>query len=180
MEFNERYRITVDSDKRFSLLKEYGLIPEDVTREQLRQEMLMLADELGFTEEKMESISERFENKEEDVRLFGINFLNEVGGGFFFTFNLPIGLSLIIGLLNFFCFTPDIPSVDLFYSAFFVGIMNFYEGLLPDFYNDRLFCFFSLFGFIGFVFSTPFIGYMSEMWGFAVASFSIPAIMGQF
>jgi len=71
LEFAKRYRNIDDSDKRFSLLKEYGLISEDVTGDQLRQEMLNLADELGFTEEKIKSISERFANKRNNNQVSG-------------------------------------------------------------------------------------------------------------
>jgi hypothetical protein len=178
MELNERYRNINDPEIRFSLLKEYGLIPEDVTRDSLRQEMLGLAEEIGITEEKIESISERFSNNGNDTRLIGINFLNEIGAFLAVHFNLPIGLSLITGILNwndFFIF-----SVDLLYIAFhFFGFSNFFNGILPDFCSF-FYGFFCLLGLIGYVVSAPFLGVFSGIVGFTVASLAIPVVMGRF
>ncbi len=179
LEFRDKLRNIDDSEKRFSLLKEYGLIPNDVNRDSLRQEMLNLAEELGITEERIESISKRYVNKGDDVHLIGINFLNEFGGISVATLNLPIGLSFITGILN--DGYPDIPSADLLYIALYiVGRYDFYNGVLPDFHSMSIFGFFCLLGFIGFVVSVPFLAAMPYIYnGFTVASLAIPAIMGR-
>ena len=179
LEFNEKYRNIDDSEKRFLLLKEYGLIPEEVTREQLQQEMLNLANELGIPEEKKNSISKRFANKGDNWRVIGINFLNEISGFSFQLLNLPIGLSLIIGLINWlFYWEYGIPSADLLYIALYIaGFYSFDFGILPDFHTFGA-GFFALLGFIGYVMSIPFLSFMAFIIGFSVASLAIPAVMG--
>jgi len=178
LEFNERYKNTDEPEKRFSLLKEYGIIPDDVTRDSLREEMVNLAEELGFTEDKIETISERYGNNEDNRRVIGINFLNEIVGLAFFTINLPIGLSLIIGILNLWLSLPGIQSADLLYFAFSIfGMFTFWNGILPDFVLGYL-GFFSLVGFIGYIYSTPFLAVVPGMVGFTVASLAFPVRTG--
>ena len=177
LEFNERYKSIDDSEKSFLLLKEYGLIPEEVKREQLQQEMLDLADELDIIDEKINSIYERFANNGDGLRLFGINFLNEVNGASIASLNLPLGLSLITGILNW----GDIiiPSFDLLYIAIYaLGLYCFYNGVLPDFYSAMNLGSICLLGFIGYVMSTPFLGILSVLWGYTVASYASFVLMG--
>jgi len=179
LEFADRLKRTDDSDERFTLYKEYGLIPEDVTRESLRQEMLQLAERVGITEEKINSISERFIHNGNEPRLFGINFLNEIIGISGISLNLPIGLSLIIGFSNWFFNVRDwflLPSVDLFYFAIFiVGLFQFTNGLLPDFQTFGIGSFLLL-GFVGLVASIPFVSVIPVIIGFSVASLVIGQI----
>jgi hypothetical protein len=153
--------------------------------------MLNLAEELGITEEKIDSISERYANNEGDKRLIGINFLNWIDGGSWFMINLPIGLSLITIILNcYLCHIIDkifnlylpflIPSADLLYMAYFpAGGFDFYNGILPDFHTNVT-GFFCLLGFIGFVFSLPlhFVSFATLINGYTVASLASPVIMG--
>jgi len=174
LDLREKLRNIECPKRQLSLLKEYGLIPEEVKREQLQQEMLDLADELDITDEIIESVSERYANNN-DINIFGFNFLNEVFGLSILTLNLPIGLSFIIGVINSFT-GQELQSIDLmFVNTFFFGVFGFSYGLMPDF-GVGFFGIFALLGFIGYVLSIPFISPMI-MQGFSVASFALGRIV---
>jgi len=114
--------------------------------------------------------------KEIIIKLVGINFLNDVSGGALFSFNLPIGLSLITGILNWVGF--DLPSVDLLYVfLFLIGIYFFYDGILPDYTCEGGVGFISLLGFIGIIASIPFISIPTFIEGFTVASLFISRLI---
>ena len=172
LEFIKRYKIIDEPEIRFLLLKEYGLIPEDVTRDSLRKEMLILAEELGLTDDIKESISERYANRTKGNRFININVLNGVLGISFGTFNLPIGSSFITGVINGFT-GLDLRSVDLLYIVLCLfGGYGFVNGLLPDLFIFIV-GFFALLGFIGFVICIPFLSPVAVMEGFAVVSIVI-------
>ncbi len=75
LELAKQPKHTNDPKERFLLYKEYGLIPENVTRVQLRQKMLSVAEQLGITGEKIESICKKLVNKRNGPdRWFAVNF----------------------------------------------------------------------------------------------------------
>jgi len=177
-ELAKQIRQSDDPEEQFLLHKEYGLIPEDVTREQLRQKMLRVAERLDLTQEKIESIRSRNEYKTDGPdRWFAVNFLNEMVGFTLFSLNLPFGLSLFTGTLNYFFnkyfYKNLLQSIDILYAnVFLIGDYRFYNGLLPNFYTSAV-CSFILLGFVGYVVSTPFFSFFHYMNGFAVASLVI-------
>ena len=184
LELRDELKDIESLDDRFSLFKEYGLIPDDVTRDSLRQEMLELADELGFTDEKIESISKRFKDKKDNERVIGINFLNYIEGAAFFTFNLPVGISLLAGLFNLFMMTywgniyNAVESIDLLYANLFIyGRYNFTDGMFSDFSIPLGVGFFTLLGFYGYVFSSPILSPLAMMFGFSIYTLAIPVNM---
>lgn len=169
-----------DPEERFLLHKEYGLIPEDVTREQLRQKMLSVAERLGITGEKIESFYKKLVNERDGPdRWFAANYLNAIEGEFIFNYNLPFGLSMFTGTLNHKLDSQGkdlIPSADLMYAAFTpLGIYEFSDGVLPDFHFLYLGAFL-LVGFVGYVISYPLFGIGGYMVGHAVASYAIGLI----
>ena len=180
LELAKQPKHTDDPEERFLLYKEYGLIPEDVTRVQLRQKMLSVAEQLGITGEKIESICKRYVNERDGPdRWFAVNFLNAIEGKFIFNYNLPIGLSMFTGTPNYKLDALGknlLPSADLFYAAFTpLGIYEFLDGELPDFHFLSLGAFL-LVGFVGYVVSFPLFGLAGYMVGYAVASFAIGLI----
>ncbi len=136
--------------------------------------MLKVAERLGITEERIESIYNNPSYKNGDW--FRVNFLNEVRGSSIFYFSFPVGLSFIIGIINYWLFYSEInfyfPSFDILYPAIFVvGDYRFINGSLPDFYTYAG-GIFMLIGFVGYVISTPIISVLSGiMHGYSVASF---------
>lgn len=176
----KQLRHTDDPEERFLLYKEYGLIPEDVTREQLRQKMLSAAERLGITREKIEFICKKPVNERDGPdRWFAVNFLNAIEGEFIFNYNLPIGLSMFTGTPNYKLYAQGknlLPSADLLYAAFTpLGIYEFCDGVLPDFHFLSLGAFL-LVGFVGYVVSYPLFGLAGYMVGHAAASFAIGLI----
>ncbi|UCF11670.1 MAG: hypothetical protein JSW06_06370 [Thermoplasmatales archaeon] len=169
-----------DPEKRFLLYKEYGLIPKNVTRGQLRQKMLSVAEQLGITGEKIGPICNKPKNERNGPdRWFAVNFLNAIDGEFIANYNLPMGLSMFTGTSNygFNALGRDLlPSVDLFYAAFTpIGFYEFWDGELPDFHFLSLGAFL-LVGFVGYVVSSPLFGLFGYMVGYAVASFAFGLI----
>lgn len=180
LEFAKQLKHTDGPEERFLLYKEHGLIPEDVTREQLKQKMLSVAKRLGITGEKIEPICKKLVNKRNGLdRWFAFNFLNAIEGEFIFNYNLPIGLSMFTGTPNYKLYAQGkdlIPSADLLYAVITpVGIYEFLDGMLPDFHFLYLGAFL-LVGFVGYVVSYPLFGFVGYMVGYAVASFAIGLI----
>lgn len=176
LELAKQLKETNNHKKRFSLFKKYGLIPKDVTREQLRQKMLKYAAQIGLTRNKMDSIFKKFANgRRESDRWFAANYLNAIEGVFVFNYNLPLGLSMFTGTPNLALYAMHkdlLPSADILYIALSpLGFYEFVEGELPDFHLFSLGAF-GLIGFVGYVVSSPLFGIGGYMVGYAVISFA--------
>jgi hypothetical protein len=180
LELAKQPKYTDDPEEQFLLYKEYGLIPENVTRGQLRQKMLSIAEQLGITGEEIGPICKKSKNERNGPdRWFAVNFLNAIEGEFILNYNLPMGLSMFTGTPNYGLDALGrdlLPSADLFYAAFTpIGFYEFWDGELPDFHFLGLGAFL-LVGFVGYVVSSPLFGLFGYMVGYAVASFAIGLI----
>jgi hypothetical protein len=176
----KRLKNTNDYKKRFSLFKKYGIIPNDVTREQLRQKMLDYADQMGITRKNIDTIFKKIvDGRNGPDRWFAANYLNAIEGMFVFNYNLPLGLSMFTGTPNLALYAMGkdmFPSADFLYAAISpLGIYEFLDGELPDFHLLSLGAF-VLIGFVGYVASSPLFGIAGYMVGYAVASFAFGLI----
>lgn len=175
-EIKEKLMEVKDLGERLSIWKEYGLIHKDVTLEKLRKGMEEKAQGMGLTKEKMERIAS---NRPE---CYFLNFMCMVKGLFGPTLNIPIGLSLLMGTINFLLFLFDlfgllpengyISSIDLLdISIGGAGYVSTWQGILP--YNgcmgDRLFI--VLLGFVGFYISLPLCSPIFIFIGSSIAAF---------
>ncbi len=180
LELAKQLKNTKDHKKRFSLYKKYGLIPNDISREQLRQKMLKNAVQMGFTKKMIDSFNKKIEyGRTGPDRWFTANYLNSIEGTFIFNYNLPLGLSMFTGTPNLalYAIGKDLfPSADFLYAAISpLGIYEFLDGELPDFHLLSLGAF-VLVGFVGYVASSPLFGIAGYMVGYAVASFAFGLI----
>ena len=139
-ELKEEIQTVENIEERLSILKEYNLLPQDVTLEKLRAGMERKAQRVGLTDERLEGIVNRLSLRNNN-RVFYMNrkcdiFSFVVGG-----IKLNFGLSFITSVINAFMFYKDplylsylIPSID-FLKMFFVRIgfdLWVTNGLLPD------------------------------------------------
>lgn len=168
-------------EEKFLLFQQYGLIPEDLTLEQLRAEMYRFAERYDITLDKLLGLKERLER----IPLIGppraVNFLSFNVGEGYFGLHLLLGLSFFTGVLNSILFNPwedwyfnppsfAIPSVDLF--DIFLGLL---EGKIESesnfsYFRTRGGSLVYLLGFVGFVFSVPLL---IKVWGFVGFSVAI-------
>jgi len=87
-------------EERLPLLKKYGIIPQEVTPEDLKKGMYAKAESMGLSKERIQKIVPQYGTKTLIPPIL-IAFLSRVDAVYFFGNSLRIGLSPIIDLLYF-------------------------------------------------------------------------------
>ncbi len=161
-ELRKELKDVKDEEERLSIYKKYNLISQDVTCEQLREDMDGRARRIGFSKNKdISGIAER--NLPNFLRNFVSvkNYMCLVSGWVAIGIRLYFGLSWFTSLINSVMFyylklsQLLIPSVDAMNTGIVAGgDFRTKNGILPnngeDFYG---FMFYLMIGFVGFVIS---------------------------
>jgi len=138
-ELKEEMQTVENIEERLSILKEYNLLPQDVTLEKLRAGMEEKAQRVGLTDERLEGIANRLSLRNNN-RVFYMNRKCNVESFVFGGIKLNFGLSFITSVLNMLILykygygSDFIPSID-FLKMFYVRIgfeLYVANGLLPD------------------------------------------------
>ena len=124
----------IDADtleERISLLKEYGVIPVEVTIQNLEEEMYEKAGEMGLTKEQIQKIMPQYEGTKTLMPPILLTFFNRVDAVYFLGSSLRIGLSPIIDLLYLIAGwgIKKIDFVDICWAV--LGVLST-EGLLAN------------------------------------------------
>lgn len=191
LELRNKLESREHTNNTLSIFKEYGLISDNITDDQLYEEMLKGVERYGYSQEKVTNLSEKQLDYRDWIMVpFALNFLCKVDsvGSWI---SIPVGLSLITGIWNYwilvfgfvlpFLIYFALPTVDLLYLAAGMSIFVCEKGLLPDFFiNDKgsyAPCFYSLMGFVGITVSFPFFpAPFCSNYGFSIATFAIGLI----
>lgn len=140
---------TPEAEKRLSILQSYGLIPADQTMESLKQGMFLRAEALGITKERVQELSTLLDPVVKQRPPILLDFFSKVstthmGGG-----SIRLGLSVLIGYLNFLR-GWNLPKADFFDAAW--GLLGVVDS--KGFLNEH-----QLVTFPGFMCLTGFVGY---------------------
>jgi hypothetical protein len=173
-----------DKNDTLSILQDYNIVSEDITDEQLYNEMLKSAEGYDFSKIKNAFLKMKiYSAKDEMFFPIAINFLCKITSNAA-GISIPIGLSIFTSFINFLLMILSIlglpllyfllPSVDIF--NFHIGNSDFecYNGILPDFVVDVGFIsMFLLVGFIGFSICLPFVPFdFNQHFGYCLFTFA--------
>ena len=178
-ELSKELKEAREPEKKIAIYKEYELIPQDVSLEQLRIGMLQKAQHLGLTQKKIENLNRlAFPIKNVFSSNMAFNYNCSVYGkitqGMKYLFGLSAFTSSINFLFKLWLIPYRIPSVDLL--DIFVtenGKLDAVNGSLPDFHTKWGFLIAVIFGFVGYSFVVPPIpGVLTggEFFGYAVVA----------
>jgi hypothetical protein len=167
-----------DLDKKLSIYKKYGFIPQDVTSEKLRLGMEEKALRFGPEIEILQNYLTKWKKNNFLSNHFCINFFCVVNSYFVGGFRLLYGTSLLLSIINY--YSPFlIPSFDLYQiNVGSYGRFATYHGILPDSGILGLLTASFLLGFVGyyvanfptrifFTISATFIGFAVACLGFS-------------
>ncbi len=144
-ELKKALLLAKNSDERFDVLKEYGLIPEEETLDDLKQGMCERAELMGITPEKVEKLKPVIKQRPPIM----LDFFSKIDTAYLFGGSVRIGSSALIGYLNFLR-GWNLPKADFFDVSWgLLGMVNS-KGLLVEH---------SMSTFPGFVCLTGFVGY---------------------
>jgi hypothetical protein len=145
---------TDDTSLRLSIYKKYGLIPQNVTLDNLRAGLTKNAQKLGLTQQRLEQIALKdrslFLHQENQMSLkcININMFCDVHGEFAISILLPMGFSLFtFYILRHYEF-KILDIRDSILSLF--SSIKTTNGLLPDFWSEHSWSFTKIIGFIGY------------------------------
>jgi len=164
-----------DGTTSLSLYKEYHLIPQNVTDEDLRLGMVEKARRIGPHIEKMQHLLAHMGSRSNHTLK---NFNCQVDGFFDFGARLLGGLSFFTSILNGYLYRYHLwdlflPSVDVFQVNFgYLGFLRTYNGTLPDSQITGVDHASFLVGFVGYYISTTptfFFTVQNLYHGYAVA-----------
>ncbi|MEA2054509.1 MAG: hypothetical protein U9O96_05265 [Candidatus Thermoplasmatota archaeon] len=156
-------------EERFSMLKEYGLIPEETLLEGLEKGMYAKAERMGLVREKTQKFTHQYEEIT-DLRLpLMLTFFSHINAVYFLGNSIRMGLTPTTMLLNrLFGFNiPGIDLVDVCWAT--LGIINT-QGLLGV---HNLLCipsFMILAGFVGYSVKLPIAYHIFS--GYSVMTFA--------
>ena len=178
-ELSEELKEAREPEEKIAIYKEYELISQDVSLEQLRVGMLQKAQHLGLTQKKMENLNRlAFFIKNVFSTNMSFNYNCSVYGklttGMKYLFGLSAFTSSINFLFKFWLMPYRIASVDLL--DIFVtekGKLDAFNGSLPDFHTQWGFLIAVIFGFVGYSFVVPIIpGVLTqgEFFGYAAVA----------
>lgn len=140
---------TPEADKRLTILQSYGLIPDDITMNDLKQDMFLRAEALGITPQKVQELSLLLDPVIKQRPPILLDFFSKVSTTHLSGGSMRIGLSSLIGYLNFLR-GWNLPKADFFDAAWgLIGVVDS-RGL----FNEH-----SLVTFPGFMCLTGFVGY---------------------
>ena len=163
-ELNDELKEAKEPEEKIAIYKEYELISQDVSLEQLRIGMLQKAQHLGLTQKKMENLNRvGFFIKKVLSTNISFNYNCSVygkftKGGMKYLFGLSAFTSSINYLFKLWLIPYRIRSVDLL--DIFVserGKLDAFNGSLPDFHTQWGFLIAVIFGFVGYSFVVPII-----------------------
>jgi len=178
-ELREELKEAREPEEKIAIYKEYELISQDVSLEQLRIGMLQKAQHLGLTQKKIENLNRlAFFIKNVLSTNISFNYNCSVYGkltkGMKYLFGLSAFTSSINFLFKLWLIPYRIPSADLL--DIFVtekGKLDAFNGSLPDFHTRWDFLIAVIFGFVGYSFVIPLIpGVLTqgEFFGYAAVA----------
>ena len=143
------------SGEQLSLYKKYGLIPEDVTLEQLKTGMKEKAERNGLTEDKLNQLIEKvFSKRNYSLKLNQMCYVSVTQQSYL---RLIFGLSFITRAINAFIWSNldlnfYVPSIDLLNSHLgFFDDINVKNGLSDNiYYSTTFFGIVAMLCFVGF------------------------------
>lgn len=181
-ELSEKLKEAREPKEKIAIYKEYELISQDVSLEQLRIGMLQKAQHLGLTQKKIENLNRlAFFIKNVLSTNISFNYNCSVYGKLTNGMKYLFGLSAFTSSLNFlfklWLIPYRIPSADLL-DIFITekGKLDAFNGSLPDFHTRWDFLIAIIFGFVGYSFVIPIIpGILTqgEFFGYAAVAGAI-------
>ncbi|RLF31699.1 MAG: hypothetical protein DRN07_06625 [Thermoplasmata archaeon] len=156
------------ADERFAIFKEYGLIPEEKTMEELKNDMYARAEAMGLTREKVAQLASRFEPIVKQRPPILLDFFSRVntvymGGG-----TVRVGLSALIGYLNFLR-GWNLPKADFFDVSWgLLGVVDS-SGLIVQHQLVTFPGIMCLVGFVGYNIKLPL--FLNGFWGYSAVTF---------
>jgi len=141
-------------EDKLSLYKRYGLIPEDVTLEQLKAGMIEKAERNGLTEDILNQIIERiFSKRNYSLELNQMCYISTTQKSYL---RLLFGLSLITRAINAYIWSNldldfYVPSIDLLNTHLgFYNDINAKDGRSDDIYYESFFGVVAMLCFVGY------------------------------
>jgi hypothetical protein len=179
-ELKERLTGERNLEKQLPILKEYGIISENVTLEKMRKGMEEKAKRMGLIKQRLDKIAFVDEPNFSDGKLFGChyNFLCEVNEVDLFNLNIPIGSSLLTGPINWVLvyifgrtWLQLIRSLDLSIVSL-TSFNQFYtNGIMGRIDSSSLLSAIFLLGFIGLYVKIPIMSIWSTFyWGYTAVA----------
>lgn len=171
-------------EDKLSLYKRYGLIPEDVTLEQLKVGMIEKAKRNGLTEEKLNQLIEGiFSQRNYSLELNQMCYVSVTQKSYL---RLLFGLSLITRAINAYIWSKldldfYVPSIDLLNTHLgFYNDINAKNGLSDDIYYESFFGVVAMLCFVGYYVHEsdsmlfwffPFLTHTDSWFGYAALAF---------
>ena len=178
--FRAELKSVKDTDTRLSIYKQYNLIPQDVTYEELRLGMEEKARRFGSEIEMLQKYIINSKSNNFQLKHFCMNFFCRVDTFVVGSLRFLCGSSFITSVINNYI-SPILPSIDLFQIIIgFGGGLGTTNGILPDSFIFGFAIAFFIFGFVGYYVSqswapTFFISEIDLSLGYAVAGLGFTA-----
>jgi hypothetical protein len=156
-------------DARLTILQDYGLIPADVTPDDLERGMRKRAEALGFSPERIENILLKLDPIVKQRPPILLDFFSEVNTIFLGGCTFRIGLSALIGYLNFLrgWNLPKVDMLDIAWGMF--GVVDS-SGLLNRHSMVTFPGYLCLAGFVGYNVKLPLL--LNTYYGYSAMTFA--------